>query len=119
MRRSPAPAAGLLLFSAPARFRIRHTTPSVLVAEQADSTEARTMTLNVSLLDLVNAVSDHARSDAEAIATVVYMVNSGRVQLCGTFKGAHFDLATLGAGLAAVRPEPDRRAELMNHAVMD
>ena len=53
------------------------------------------MTLNVTLLDLVNAVSDHARSDAEAIATVVYMVNRGHVRLCGTFKGSRFDLATL------------------------
>jgi hypothetical protein len=27
------------------------------------------MTLNVTLLDLVNAVAEHARSEAEAIAT--------------------------------------------------
>jgi hypothetical protein len=40
---------------------------------------------NVTLLDLVNAVADHARSDAEVIAAVVWMVNSGRVRLCGTF----------------------------------
>ena len=50
------------------------------------------MARNVTLLDLVNAVAEHARSEAEVIATVVYMVNSGRVRLCGTFKGAHFDL---------------------------
>lgn len=28
------------------------------------------------------------------IATVVYMVNQGHVRLCGTFKGARFDLTT-------------------------
>ena len=50
------------------------------------------MTLNVTLLDLVNAVGEHARSEAELIATVVYLVNSGQVRLCGNFKGARFDL---------------------------
>ena len=52
---------------------------------------------NVTLLDLVNAVADHSRSDAEVIAAVVWMVNSGRVRLCGTFKGARFDLTTITA----------------------
>ncbi len=47
------------------------------------------------LLDLVNAVNEYARSDAELIATVVYMVNGGHVGLCGTFKGSRFDLASL------------------------
>jgi hypothetical protein len=52
---------------------------------------------DVTLLDLVNAVAEHARSEAELIATVVYMVNQGHVRLCGTFRGARFDLATLAA----------------------
>ena len=56
------------------------------------------MALDMTLLDLVNAVSVHARSEAEVIATVVYLVNSGRVQLCGNFKEARFDLRTLAAG---------------------
>ena len=55
------------------------------------------MVRNVTLLDLVNAVADHARSDAEVIATVVWMVNQGHVRLCGTFKGARFDLTTVTA----------------------
>jgi hypothetical protein len=46
------------------------------------------------LLDLVNAVAEHASSEAEVIATVVWMVNEGHVRLCGTFKGARFDLTT-------------------------
>jgi hypothetical protein len=37
------------------------------------------MSLEMTLLDLVDAIADHARSDAEVIATVVYMVNSGAV----------------------------------------
>jgi len=59
------------------------------------------MALNTTLLELVNAVSEHAQSDAEVIATVVYLVNSGRVRLCGNFKGARFDLRGLGAGQKA------------------
>ena len=50
---------------------------------------------NVTLLDLVNAVAEHARSDAEVVATVVWMVNQGHVRLCGTFRGARFDLTTI------------------------
>ena len=47
------------------------------------------------LLDLVDAVAEYARSDAELIATVVYMVNRGHVRLWGTFKGSRFDLASV------------------------
>jgi len=53
------------------------------------------MRLDMTLLELVDAVADHARSDAEVIATVVYMVNTGAVRLCGNFKGARFDLGGL------------------------
>ena len=60
------------------------------------------MTLYVTLLDLLNAVSEQARSEAEVIATVVYLVNSGQVRLSGTFMGARFDLRTLDARRAAV-----------------
>jgi len=49
---------------------------------------------NITLLELVTEVSRHAESEAEVIATVVYLVNSGRVRLCGTFRGARFDLGT-------------------------
>ena len=56
------------------------------------------MALDMTLLDLVSGVSTHAESEAEVIATVVYLVNSGRVQLCGNFKGARFDLRGLVAG---------------------
>jgi hypothetical protein len=53
------------------------------------------MARRVTLLELVNAVAEYSSSDAELIATVVYMVNQGHVRLCGTFKGARFDLSTL------------------------
>jgi len=51
----------------------------------------------ITLLDLVNAVAEYSRSDAELIATVVYMVNEGHVRLCGNFKGCRFDLTGLAA----------------------
>jgi hypothetical protein len=51
------------------------------------------MAPNVTLLDLVNAVAEDSRSEAEIIATVVYMVNEHHVRLCGTFKDARIDLA--------------------------
>ncbi len=53
------------------------------------------MVPQTTLLDLVKAVSDYASSDAEIVATVVHMVNSGMVQLCGNFRGARFDLDTV------------------------
>jgi hypothetical protein len=46
----------------------------------------------MTMLDLVAAVSENAESDREVVATVVHLVNSGRVQLCGNFRGARFDL---------------------------
>jgi len=49
------------------------------------------MARRVTLLELVNVVAEYSSSDAELIATVVYMVNQGHVRLCGTFKGARFD----------------------------
>jgi len=50
------------------------------------------MRRDVTMLDLVNAVTEHTRTEGEAIATIVHMVNSGAVRLCGTFSGARFDL---------------------------
>jgi len=59
------------------------------------------MVLRSTLLELVKAVSEYAETDAEIVATVVHLVNSGRVQLCGNFRGARFDLNATDATLAA------------------
>lgn len=59
------------------------------------------MALQITMLDLVNAVSQNAATDTEVVTTVVYLVNSGRVQLCGNFRGARFDLGTIGIPAAA------------------
>ena len=59
------------------------------------------MALEITLLDLVKAVSDSAANDAEVVATVVHLVNSGTVRLCGNFRGARFDLDSAGMTVAA------------------
>jgi len=48
------------------------------------------MTRQSTMLDLIDAVSSVTESEAELIATVVYLVNSGTVRLCGNFAGARF-----------------------------
>jgi hypothetical protein len=55
------------------------------------------------LLELIQAVSDAARNDDEVVATVAYLINSGRVRLCGTFAGAKI---TVRPSLKWVRPNP-------------
>ena len=50
------------------------------------------MRRDVTMLELVTAVTKHTRTEGEAIATIVHMVNSGAVRLCGTFCGARIDL---------------------------
>ncbi|MDG2307581.1 MAG: hypothetical protein P8R42_23590 [Candidatus Binatia bacterium] len=59
------------------------------------------MAPKITMLDLVTAVSEDASSEAELLATVVYMVNSGRVRLGGNFRGCQFDLEQLATGIAA------------------
>jgi hypothetical protein len=59
------------------------------------------MAFQLTMLDLVMAVSESATTEAEVIATVVHLVNSGIVQLCGNFRGARFDTAAPGLGAAA------------------
>jgi hypothetical protein len=58
------------------------------------------MKTRTTLLDLVNAVNEYAETEAEVVATVVYLVNSGTVRLCGNFAGARFNLGTITASPA-------------------
>jgi hypothetical protein len=51
------------------------------------------MAYDTTMLDLVNTVTRYARSEAEVIATVVFLVNSGAVRLCGNFTGMRFEPA--------------------------
>jgi hypothetical protein len=43
----------------------------------------------LTLLELVSAVADFARSDDEVVATVAHLINTGAVTLVGNFRGAH------------------------------
>ena len=47
--------------------------------------------LNLTLLELVQAISEVSESEQEVIATVVYMLRSGRVRLTGNFRGLAAD----------------------------
>jgi hypothetical protein len=61
------------------------------------SAEVMAMARSVTLLELVNAVAEFSRSDAEIVATVAHMVNEGHVRLRGTFRGARLDLTARSA----------------------
>lgn len=46
------------------------------------------MAPKVTMLELVETVSEFARSESEVVATIVHMVNAGMVELVGNFRGA-------------------------------
>lgn len=48
---------------------------------------------SLTLLDVIEAVSEVAASEQEVLATVVDLINSGQVRLCGDFAGAIIDLS--------------------------
>jgi len=43
--------------------------------------------LSLTLLELVDAVNDVATNEAEVVATVRHMLQTGRIRLCGNFRG--------------------------------
>jgi hypothetical protein len=47
----------------------------------------------LTLLDLIQAVSEVAANEREVLATVAHLINSGRVRLCGKAAGATIDLS--------------------------
>lgn len=55
---------------------------------QIEPLETEAPTRVTTLLDLVAAVADASSSDAEVIATVKELINSGKVTLVGEFLGA-------------------------------
>ena len=50
------------------------------------------MTTDTTMLDLVTCITEVTRDDREVVATVVALVNSGRVRLTGNFRGARISL---------------------------
>jgi hypothetical protein len=57
----------------------------------------------LTLLDVIQAVSEYATSDRETLATVAYLINSGQIRLCGDFSGAMIDLSAGKRAAASAR----------------
>ncbi len=47
---------------------------------------------DTTLLELVGAVCDITSDEAEVVATVLHMLRTGRVRLCGSFRGRECDI---------------------------
>ena len=45
------------------------------------------------LLQLITTLQECTTNDAEVVAVVAFLINTGRVRLCGTFTGARIDLS--------------------------
>lgn len=46
---------------------------------------------SLTLLELVGSVCDVTKDDDEVVSTVLQMLRSGRVRLCGNFRGSAID----------------------------
>ena len=46
----------------------------------------QTTVIHTTLLELVQAINSMIDDDTQVVATIVHLINSGRVQLTGTFK---------------------------------
>lgn len=47
---------------------------------------------STTLLELVQAILESTDDDREVVATVLHLLRTGQVRLCGNFRGAHLDL---------------------------
>jgi hypothetical protein len=56
--------------------------PAIHVVETNQQDEPQALTL----LELIDAVSEVSETEAEVLATVTYMLNSGRIRLSGSFR---------------------------------
>ncbi len=56
-------------------------------ADQTGSWQEPTV-IHTALLELVQAIISITDDDTQVVATVVHLINSGRVRLTGTFKNA-------------------------------
>lgn len=59
---------------------------------------------NLTLLDLVKIVGQYAETTDEVKAVVAYLVNSGRVRLCGSLTGSTVDLPRPPASVSRLEP---------------
>lgn len=61
-------------------------------ATKAAALVEATAVQQTTLFELVETVSQYARNDAEILATIVHLVNSGQVRLVGRLKNARIAL---------------------------
>jgi hypothetical protein len=61
---------------------------AVLSAQQPVRALPPEGSLEVTLLELVGAVSDECQTEAEVVATVLHLLGSGRARLRGSFRNA-------------------------------
>lgn len=61
---------------------------AVLSAHQPVRALPPETSLEVTLLELVGAVSDECQTEAEVVATVLHLLGSGRARLRGSFRNA-------------------------------
>jgi predicted nucleic-acid-binding protein len=57
------------------------------------STSVPMPVVETTLLELVRVVSEVTEDDREVVTTVMEMLRSGRVRLCGSFRGSTLDAA--------------------------
>ena len=57
----------------------------------ADKTATQAAPRDTTLLELVRAIGEVTDDEREVVATVRHMLDSGRVRLCGNFRGASGD----------------------------
>lgn len=56
------------------------------LATQLDESTPKRVRVQTTLLELVRVISEVTDDDAEVVGTILHMLRSGRVELCGTFK---------------------------------
>jgi len=67
---------------------VAHTLTHTLTnLESAEPSHPETLTL----LDLVSAIADEAETDSEVVATIQYLIETGKVTLVGNFRSNDVD----------------------------
>jgi hypothetical protein len=61
------------------------------LATRLQAAPAGSLKIQTTLLELVRAVSETTEDDREVVSTIVHMLRSGRVELCGTFRDEPID----------------------------
>jgi hypothetical protein len=79
--------------------KVKRTTPASPRrprAKKAAALVAAAKVQQTTLYELVETVSEYARNDAEVLATIVHLVNSGQVRLIGRLRNARIALPAAG-----------------------